>query len=115
MSTALRETLGVLAAVPGVRAALAATASDGLPAAHVAAFDVDADALAAFATALFNRTRRANASAGYGDTRHLSLDAENGRLFVAMHGELVMVVLAERDAAAGLVRVALQRALRKVA
>lgn len=115
MSAALRETLGILAAVPGVRAALAATASDGLPAATVAAFDVDADALAAFATALFNRTRLANTAAGYGDTRHLSLDAEHGRLFVAMDGELVMVVLAERDAAAGLVRVALQRALRKVA
>lgn len=115
MSAALRETLGVLAAVPGVRAALAATASDGLPAATVAAFDVDADALAAFATALFNRTRRANASAGYGETRHLSLDAERGRLFVALHGELVLVVLADRAAAAGLVRVALQRALRSVA
>jgi predicted regulator of Ras-like GTPase activity (Roadblock/LC7/MglB family) len=110
----LRETLGVLAAMPGVRAALAATTSDGLPAATVAAFDVDADALAAFATAVLNRTRRANAAAGYGDTHHLSLDAENGRLFVATQGELALVILADRDAAAGLLRVALQRALRSV-
>lgn len=114
MTAALRETLGVLAAMPGVRAALAATTSDGLPAATVAAIDVDADALAAFATAVLSRTRRANASAGYGDTRHLSLDAEHGRLFVATEGELALVVLAERDVAAGLVRVALQRALRSV-
>ena len=114
MSAALRETLGVLAAMPGVRAALAATTSDGLPAATVAAIDVDADALAAFATAVLNRTRRANAAAGYGETRHLSLDAEHGRLFVATEGELALVVLAERDAAAGLVRVALQRALRSI-
>ena len=54
-----------------------------MAAATVAAVDVDADALAAFATALFDRTRLANAAAGYGDTRHLSLDAEHGRLFVA--------------------------------
>ena len=114
MTTMLRETLGVLAALPGVRAAVAATTSDGLPAASVAAIDVDSDALAAFATAVLNRTRRANAAAGYGDTHHLSLDAEQGRLFVATQGELAVVVLAERDTAAGLVRVALQRALRSV-
>lgn len=114
MTAALRETLGILAALPGVRAALAATTSDGLPAATVAAFDVDADALAAFATAVLTRTRRANASAGYGDTHHVSLDAERGRLFVTTHGELALVVLADRDAAAGLVRVALQRAVRSI-
>ncbi len=114
MTAALRETLGTLAALPGVRAALAATTSDGLAAATVAAFDVDADALAAFATAVLNRTRRANAAAGYGDTHHLALDAEYGRLFVATHGELALVVLAERDAAAGLIRVALQRSMRSV-
>jgi predicted regulator of Ras-like GTPase activity (Roadblock/LC7/MglB family) len=112
VSATLQETLGGLAALPGVRAAVAATGIDGLPAATVAAFDVDADALAAFATALFQRTRRANRSAGYGETRHLSLDAEHGRLFVAMNGDLALVVLAERDTAAGLLRVALQRALR---
>lgn len=115
MTSILQETLGALAALPGVRAALAATASDGLPAASVAAVDVDADALAAFSTALFRRTRMANQAAGYGDTRHLSVDAEHGRVFVAMQGDLALVVLAERDAGAGLLRVELQRALRAVA
>ena len=115
MNTTLQETLGVLAALPGVRAAVAATEREGLPVASVAAFDVDAEALAAFATALFQRTRRANVSAGYGATRHLVLDAERGRLFVALEGELAIVLLAEPDAAAGLLRVALQRALKEVA
>lgn len=115
MTAALQETLGALAALPGVRAAVAATGSDGLPVATVAAVDVDTDALAAFATALFHRTRQANASAGYGVTQHLSLDAEQGRLFVAMEGDLALVVLAERDAAAGLLRVSLQRALKELA
>ena len=115
MTATLQATLGELAALPGVRAALAATESDGLPVASVAAVDVDADALAAFATALFHRTRLANAAAGYGETRHLSLDAEHGRLFVAMTGDIALVLLADPDAGAGLLRVALQRALRTVA
>lgn len=115
MMARLQEALGTLAALPGVRAALAATPSDGLPAATVAAVDVDADALAAFATALYQRTRLANSAAGYGETRHLSLDAEHGRLFVAANGDMALVLLAEPDAGAGLLRVALQRALRSVA
>ena len=115
MSTTLQETLGGLAALPGVRAAVAASEQDGLPVASVTAIDVDADALAAFATALFRRTRLANVAAGYGVTRHLVLDAERGRLLVALDGDLAIVVLAEPDAAAGLLRVALQRALKAVA
>src|SRR5262245_28054495 len=74
VSAQLSETLGTLATLPGVRAAVAATRSDGMAAATVAVADVDADALAAFATALFDRTRLANEAAGYGETRHLALD-----------------------------------------
>ena len=51
MKATLQQTLGGLAALPGVRAALAATERDGVPVASVAAVGVDADALAAFATA----------------------------------------------------------------
>ena len=112
MTEALRKALGDMAALPGVRAAVAATGHDGLAAAAVAAFDVDVDALAAFATALFNRTRLANIAAGYGETHQLVLDAANGRLIVAARGELALVVLADRDAGAGLIRVALQRAVK---
>ena len=115
MSASLQGTLGTLAAMPGVRAAVVATESDGLAAAMVAAVDVDADALAAFATALFQRTRLANSAAGYGATQQFALDAEYGRLFVASTGELAFIVLAEPDAAAGLLRVALHRALRAAA
>jgi len=115
MNAPLRETLGTLAALPGVRAAVAATRSDGMPAATIAAVDVDADALAAFATALFERTTLSNEAAGYGETSHLSLDAEHGRVFVTTKGDIALIVLAEPDAAAGLLRVSMQRALRAVA
>jgi predicted regulator of Ras-like GTPase activity (Roadblock/LC7/MglB family) len=73
------------------------------------------DTLAAFAAALFQRTCRTNVAAGYGDTQQLVLDASGGRLFVAAHGDLALVVLADREAGAGLIRVALQRAVRAVA
>lgn len=115
MTTSLRETLGTVAALPGVRAAVAAAMPDGVAAEAVAAVQVDVDALAAFATALFERTRRANAAAGYGDTTQIVLDAEHGRLFVAARGELALIVLADADAGAGLIRVSLQRALGAVA
>ena len=50
----------------------------------------------------------------YRSTRRLVLQGADGVVFVATEGDLALVVLAERDAAAGLVRVALQRALRSV-
>jgi predicted regulator of Ras-like GTPase activity (Roadblock/LC7/MglB family) len=115
MTDSLHETLGAVAALPGVRAAVVATDPDGLAAASVAAVDVDIDALAAFAAALFHRTRLANRAAGYGRTQQLVLDAEHGRLFVAAHGDVAFVVLTEREAGAGLIRVALQRAVRAMA
>ena len=115
MSDRLHETLGTLARAPGVRAALVAGERDGLAAAAVAAVDVDTDALAAFAMALFRRARLANAAAGYGATHRIVLDAEAGRLFVASSGELSLVVLADRDAGAGMIRVAMQRAAGEIA
>jgi predicted regulator of Ras-like GTPase activity (Roadblock/LC7/MglB family) len=115
MTTDLRATLGELARLPGVRAALVTTEREGLPIDSVTSVGVDADALAAFAMALFRRARLANAAAGHGDTRQLALDAAGGRVFVGARGELVMVVLADRDAGAGLIRMAMQRAARAVA
>ena len=52
---------------------------------------------------------------GGGETRHLALDAEFGRLFVTTSGEVALIVLADPDAAAGLLRVAMQRAMKAVA
>lgn len=110
MSQAMEQTLGALVRLPGVRAAVVAGEQDGLAAASIAAVDVDTDALAAFATALFQRTRRAGRAAGYGDTRFLALDATGGRVLVAAGSGLAVVVLVDRGASAGLVRVALLRA-----
>lgn len=115
MNAPLGATLGTLARVPGVRAALVTTEREALPIASVTAFDTDADALAAFAMALFRRARLANLAAGHGETLQLVLDAAGGRLFVTARGELALVVLADRDTGAGLIRMAMHRAAREVA
>lgn len=110
MSAALEQALGMLARLPGVRAAVAAGEADGLAVASVAAVDVDSDALAAFAMALFQRARRAGRAAGYGETRFLALDATGGRVLVAAGAGLAVLVLADRGTSTGLVRVAMLRA-----
>lgn len=115
MSRDLRQALAPLAAVPGVRAVLLATEGDGLTVDAVAAFDVDTDALAAFATALFRRTHTANRAAGFGATSLLALDAARGRVLVAACGDMALVVLADREAGTGMIRVAMQRVAREVA
>jgi len=115
MTRDFRQALAPLSAMPGVRAALLATDEDGLTVDAVASFDVDTDALAAFATALFRRTRTANEAAGFGTTSLLALDALHGRVLVAACGDMALVVLADRDAGTGMIRVAMQRATREVA
>jgi predicted regulator of Ras-like GTPase activity (Roadblock/LC7/MglB family) len=111
MTARAESTLVTLARLRGVRAAILATESDGLAAAAVSTVGVSEDALAAFATALLRRTRLANEAAGYGSTHFLALDAQGGRLFIAAQGDLAVIVLGERDANTGLIRVAMQRTL----
>jgi predicted regulator of Ras-like GTPase activity (Roadblock/LC7/MglB family) len=101
-----------VAALPGVRAALIASEREGVAVESVAAYGIDNDALAAFATALFHRTRLANNAAGFGDTRQLALDATGGRLLVWGRNDVTLVVLADREAGVGLIRVAMQHAAR---
>jgi predicted regulator of Ras-like GTPase activity (Roadblock/LC7/MglB family) len=88
-----------------------ATEHDGLTAAAVAAVDIDAEALAAFASALHKRARQASAAAGYGEVAFLAVDAGEGRLFVAGRSEMAIVVLTDGQAAAGPVRLAIRRSL----
>lgn len=112
MTGSFAPVLGEVAAVPGVRAALLAAEHDGVPVASLAAVEVDGDALAAFGTALFRRARLAGGAAGHGTTHQVALDATRGRVLAGACGDFVLVVLAERDAGAGLLRLAMQRAAR---
>jgi predicted regulator of Ras-like GTPase activity (Roadblock/LC7/MglB family) len=108
---ATHEAVASVARLRGVRAALLATIQDALPIDAVAHVDVDVDALAAFATSLARRARQATEMSRLGAVQLLSLEATEGRVFVARRGELLLIALAGREAHSGLVRVTLQRSL----
>jgi predicted regulator of Ras-like GTPase activity (Roadblock/LC7/MglB family) len=107
--------LSDLARVRGVRGVLLTSLGDALPIESTAHVDVDIDALAAFATALYRRAWQAAACSHAGEVRLVSLEAAQGRLAAASHGDLLLVVLAERETNPGLLRVSLQRALEALA
>jgi predicted regulator of Ras-like GTPase activity (Roadblock/LC7/MglB family) len=107
--------VGGLARERGVRAAVIASEREGLLVEGVAHVDVRTDALAAFGAAVYRRVRQAGASLGLGETGLVTVDAQEGRLWAVGKGELVLVVIAGREAAAGRLRMAMQRAVEGIA
>ncbi|HNV74777.1 MAG: roadblock/LC7 domain-containing protein [Gemmatimonadetes bacterium] len=107
----LSPSITALARLRGVRGVVVTSVRDALPIESSAHVDVDVDALAAFATALHRRAHQSAECSEAGAVRLLSLDAAAGRLMAAARGELLIVVLAGREANPGLLRVSLQRAL----
>lgn len=111
----LAAPVAMLARLRGVRGVLLASLDDAIPIEASVHIDVDADALAAFATVLYRRAHAVAESSVAGTVRLVSLEASAGRLSVAARGNLLLVVLAERETNSGLLRVALQRALEGLA
>ena len=66
--------------------------------------------MAALAASLYRKARRAAQAAGLGATGFMQLEAESGRLCIIGGDELVLVVVAQREANVGLIRVELLRA-----
>jgi predicted regulator of Ras-like GTPase activity (Roadblock/LC7/MglB family) len=111
----LTPAVAALARLRGVRGVLLTSLDDAIPIEASAHVDVDVDALAAFATALYRRAHQVAESSSAGAVRLVSLEAASGRLSAAARGELLLVVLAERETNSGLLRVTLQRALEELA
>jgi predicted regulator of Ras-like GTPase activity (Roadblock/LC7/MglB family) len=65
---------------------------------------VEGGAVAALASSLFRRTDQAARTAAFGVVGTLQLEAEAGHVIVANAGDLLVVVIAERGAQLGLVR-----------
>lgn len=108
---ALTPSLAALARLRGVRGLVVTSIHDALPIESSAHVDIDVDALAAFATALYRRAAQSAECSESGAVRLVSLDAAGGRLMAAARGELLIVVLSEREANPGLLRMSLQHAL----
>lgn len=110
MTDRFADALARLSRVPGVRGAIIVEPDTGVPVVAEVEASTSAQALAALAAALFQRTGRASDAAGFGTLNRLQLDAEGGRVLMAGAGDLVLVVLVADDGQLGMVRLEMQRA-----
>jgi len=110
MSDLYAEAIDRLSRVPGVRGALIVETEAGVPVLAELAEGVEGGAVAAFAASLFRRTTKAAHTANFGDLRTLQLEAADGHVIVANGGEVLVVVVAEKGAQLGQVRLEAFRA-----
>jgi predicted regulator of Ras-like GTPase activity (Roadblock/LC7/MglB family) len=110
MSDAYRAAVERLSRVAGVRGALVVDGQAAVPVVAEVSEGVNGTAVAALAASLFRRTGKASDSAQLGALESLHLEADDGHVIVVGAGELILVVLAERDAQVGLVRLEAARA-----
>lgn len=94
----------------GVRASLVVSALDGIAIESNLQIGEDGARVAALAASLYRKARKSATAAGLGGTGFLQLEAENGRLCMLGGDDVILVVVTQRDANVGLVRVEMLRA-----
>jgi predicted regulator of Ras-like GTPase activity (Roadblock/LC7/MglB family) len=104
MSDLLSQTVDRLSRGTGVRGAMIVESDAGVPVVAELHEGVEGAAVAALASSLFRRTDQAARTAAFGPIGTLQLEAEAGHVVVANAGDLLVVVIAERGAQLGLVR-----------
>jgi predicted regulator of Ras-like GTPase activity (Roadblock/LC7/MglB family) len=104
MSDLLAQAADRLSRVSGVRGAMVVETEAGVPVVAELREGVEGAAVAALASSLFRRTDQAARTAEFGRVGTLQLEAEAGHVIVANAGDLLVVVIAERGAQLGLVR-----------
>ncbi len=110
MSDVYTDAVDRLSRVAGVRGAMIVEADAAVPVVAELSEGVNGTAVAALAASLFRRTAQASQSANFGELATLQLEAEEGHVVVVGAGELILVVIAERSAQLGLVRLEAHRA-----
>jgi len=115
MSDPYRTSVERLSRVAGVRGALVVELEAGVPVSAELAEDVSGGAVAALAASLYRSTNNAAAAAGFGAARTLQLEAAGGHVIVVGAGDLIVVVVAERAAQLGLIRLEAHRAAESLA
>jgi predicted regulator of Ras-like GTPase activity (Roadblock/LC7/MglB family) len=104
MMEAFTDAVEKLSRIRGVRGALIVEKASAVPVVAELSEGVNGTAVAALAASMFRRTAQASDAARFGGLSTLQLDADGGHVVVVDAGELVLVVVAERDAQLGLVR-----------
>lgn len=110
MSDIYADALDRLSRVSGVRGALIVETDAGVPVLSELAEGVPGDVIAALASSLFRRTDKAAQSADFGRLRTLQLEADVGHVIVANGGEMLVVVVADKNAQLGQLRLEAHRA-----
>ena len=107
----MNHTLDLVTRVRGVRGAMLVSADDGLIVAEQLMEGIKGSAVAALASSLAGRLRRAMEAAGLGSSVFWHLQADQGTLLVVPAASgLLVVAVAEPDVNIGLVRLELLRA-----
>jgi len=114
VSTAFTLMLDALTKQRGVRASLVAGADDGVTIDSNMQIGQEGTRVAALAASLYRKARRSAKTAGLGATGFMQLEAEAGRLCIIGSDEIVLIVVAERDANIGLIRVEMLRATKEL-
>jgi hypothetical protein len=109
MSTRFTAVLDALTRQRGVRLSMVVDATDGIAIDSNLQFGQDGQRVAALAASLYRKARQSAQAAGLGSTGFMQMEAESGRLCILGGDELVLVVVAERDANVGLIRMNMRR------
>jgi predicted regulator of Ras-like GTPase activity (Roadblock/LC7/MglB family) len=115
MKTQFTDVLDAMTKQRGVRASLIVGATDGMTVDANTQIGSEVTRVAALAASLYHKARKSAAAAGLGATGFMQLEAEAGRICIIGGDELVLVVVAEREANVGLIRVEMLRATKVLA
>lgn len=110
MSTPFTPVLDALTRQRGVRASLVVDAVDGIAIDSNLQFGDDGNKVAALAASLYRRAKQSALAAGLGATGFMQLEAADGRVCVLGGESLLLIVVAERDANVGMIRMEMRRA-----
>jgi predicted regulator of Ras-like GTPase activity (Roadblock/LC7/MglB family) len=99
----------------GVQATLVVAADDGIAIESNLQIGQDESRVAALAASLYRKARKSASAAGFGGTGFMQLEAEQGRLCLLGGDQVVLVVVALRDANVGLIRMEMLRAAESLA
>ena len=110
MSTPYAATLATLSRQRGVVGAMIVDAEDDIIVDAAVRHGVKASTVAALAASLYRKARQSAGAAGLGDTAFLRMEAEDGHIFAAGRGGLVLIAMAESSVNVGLVRLAMLKA-----
>jgi predicted regulator of Ras-like GTPase activity (Roadblock/LC7/MglB family) len=99
----------------GVRATLVVASDDGIAIDSNLQIGQDGSRVAALAASLYRKARKSASAAGFGGTGFMQLEAEQGRLCLLGGDQVVLVVVAQRDANLGMIRMEMLKAAESLA